>query len=268
MGGAFYKGLAEKFGHEMLAICDKNDEKMRLLGSKNCYEDPCEMINNVDAVLIAVKPQAFEELMEKITCYVKSNSKDNPESPLSNKLIISMMAGVPISKISEACGDASGAARVMRIMPNLGVQVGKGVTGWVGSKNITAEDRLFARKILEAVGSAVEVKDENMLDRLTSISGCGPAYFFYLCELLTKKARTLGFSDEEARIMAEGTFAGTAALVELGERGAEEWRNAVCSKGGSTERAIASFMDDNLEGLLGRGVDAAFARTNELNHGT
>ncbi|PIQ77355.1 pyrroline-5-carboxylate reductase [Candidatus Peregrinibacteria bacterium CG11_big_fil_rev_8_21_14_0_20_46_8] len=263
MGGAFYKGLAEKLGHEDLYLCDKHNEKMAAIGAKNFYNEPGEMLEKVDAVLIAVKPQAFDELI-----------RQTGAGALTTKLLISMMAAVPIAKISAA----TDSARVVRIMPNLGVQVGKGVTGWVASNSATEEDQRYVQHMLEAVGEAVQVDDEDGLDRLSVITGCGPAYFFYLTELLTKKARTLGFSEDDARKMAEGTYIGSAALLAAGAEGAndgaagaahasrdaEAWRRAVCSKGGVTERAIATFEEHGMEKILNAGVDAALKRSDEM----
>src|SRR5690606_8330863 len=127
-------------------------------------------------------------------------------------------------------------------MPNTPSLVGKGVTGIVGGSATTPQSLDLAEKLFGTVGEVIRVASEDELDRLSAISGSGPAYVFLFIEKLTEAAERLGFSKEDARRMVEGTFLGASVL--LADQGDEpaELRRRVTSPNGTTERAIAEFM--------------------------
>jgi pyrroline-5-carboxylate reductase len=108
---------------------------------------------------------------------------------------------------------------------------------------------------------------ESKIDALSTISGSGPAYVFYLIEELTRTAIDLGFTSEEASVMVNGTFRGASELLAAGDVPAEELRRRVTSPGGTTERAIAELADANLKTTFDRATSAALARAQELAAG-
>ena len=248
MGGAFYKALAGKFEENALRVFDRNNEKLKNLNVKKIVESVDELVKNSDVIILAVKPQVCDDLFSKISVETKE------------KLVISIMAGVSVAKLK----DLSGSSRVVRAMPNLGVQIKKGVTGWFASEEVTSEDKKIANKIFEAGGESIEVESEKMINPLTAISGSGPAYFFYLTEMLQKKAESLGFSAEDAKKMAEVTFVGSAELFAGSNKSAEEWRQAVSSKGGSTVEAINHMQENKFAEIFGEAIEKAKKRWEDL----
>ncbi|MBZ6372364.1 MAG: pyrroline-5-carboxylate reductase, partial [Microbacterium hominis] len=108
---------------------------------------------------------------------------------------------------------------------------------------------------------------EDQIDALGTISGSGPAYVFLLIEDLTEAARGKGFSDADARLMAEQTFIGAAALLDATREDPAELRRRVTSPKGTTERAIAVLQGANLAGIFAEATDAALARSRELAAG-
>ena len=109
---------------------------------------------------------------------------------------------------------------------------------------------------------------ESQMDALSTISGSGPAYFFLLVEEFTRAAVAKGFTQPEARAMAEQTFIGAAALLAASDVDPAELRRRVTSPNGTTERAIGVLQDARLDELFGRATDAALARAREMAAGS
>jgi len=244
MGGAFYRALAQEFAEDELYVCDHNQEKLNALNALHITADANELIESVGTVILAIKPQSFDQFVSALS------------ASLADKLVISIMAGVSVAKIQQAAGSG----RVVRSMPNLGVELGKGVTGWFAGAEVTNKDKQFAEKIFLAGGESIEVKDEKMIDAVAALSGSGPAYFFYLTELLQKKAEELGFAPAAAKKIAEATFIGAAGLFEKGNKSAGEWREAVSSKGGSTVEAIKYLRENKFDEIFWEAIERARRR--------
>lgn len=244
MGNAIYNGLKRELSENKLFVCDKDESKMKSLGVKNCCTNVKTIIEKVDILVIAVKPQSFDELVKSMDC------------PIKDKLIVSVMAGVTISDISKKMK----AEKIVRCMPNLPVEVQSGVIGWIGTSNLSIADKNTIRRIFSYLGNAIELSDESKIDFITALSGSGPAYFFHLCNMISKKARQSGFSKEEARIISERTFIGSAKLLNENKTTTEEWVEAVASKGGTTEAALKSLREDNFEKTFAKAIDKAVSR--------
>lgn len=241
MGGAFYQGLAKIFPTEQLYGFDHQKE--------SSVDSVGDLVEAVEVVVLAVKPQSLGDLTGELG--------DDCQS----KLVISMLAGVSLEKLRGALG----AERIIRCMPNLSIKVGQGVTGWIASAAATDNDKALARQIFSSFGYQVEVAEEKMLDAITALSGSGPAYYFYLCDILEREAKKMGFNLEEAQAIAENTFQGAAKLLEQGDQGAGEWVEAVASKGGTTEAALESFSKDKLDEVVSRALEKAKKKSEELS---
>jgi pyrroline-5-carboxylate reductase len=155
---------------------------------------------------------------------------------------------------------------VLRAMPNTPAVVGRGVTGLAAGSRSTADDLALVRALFETVGTVLEVPEEK-IDALSTISGSGPAYVFYLIEELTRTAVGLGFSAEEAAVMVNGTFLGASELLASSGVDPAELRRRVTSPKGTTERAIAVLESADLKELFDRATSAALERAKELAKG-
>jgi pyrroline-5-carboxylate reductase len=202
-------------------------------------------------VLIGVKPHMVPDLLISIAPSLEPDA-----------LVISVAAGVPIATM-EALVPIS----VARAMPNTPAVVGLAVTGLAAGTRTSDDDMALARTLFETVGSVLVVP-ESKIDALSTISGSGPAYVFYLIEELTRTAVGLGFTPEEAAVMVNGTFRGASELLAASDGVAPgELRRRVTSPGGTTERAIAELQAGDLAGLFDRATAAALARATELAAG-
>lgn len=200
-------------------------------------------------LLIGVKPVMVPDLLREIAPHLRDDA-----------IVISLAAGVTLRTFSAILGDD---VSTLRSMPNTPSLVGKGVTGLAAGPAADDEAVAIARRLFETVGTVIELPEER-IDALSTISGSGPAYVFLLIEELTRAALDRGFSEHEARTMAEGTFIGATALLEATGEDPAELRRRVTSPKGTTERAIAVLERADLGGIFREATSAALARAREL----
>ncbi|MCC2031341.1 pyrroline-5-carboxylate reductase [Microbacterium allomyrinae] len=205
-----------------------------------------------DVVLVGVKPAMVPDLLREIAPVVRPGT-----------IVVSLAAGVTIATFEQILGDG---VAVLRSMPNTPALVGRGVTGLAAGSHAGAADTDVVKRLFETVGTVVDVS-EAQIDPLSTISGSGPAYFFLLVEEFTKAAIGKGFDEAEARLMAEQTFIGAAALLEASGDDPAELRRRVTSPKGTTERAIAVLQEARLDEVFAAATDAALARARELAEG-
>ncbi|MHC2997767.1 pyrroline-5-carboxylate reductase [Microbacterium sp. HJ5] len=211
-----------------------------------------DAVSAADVVLIGVKPAMVPDLLREIAPALRPGTT-----------VVSLAAGVTISTFESILGDE---IAVLRSMPNTPSLVGRGVTGLAAGSTADEEAVAVVRRLFETVGSVVEVP-ESQIDALSTISGSGPAYFFLVVEEFTKAAVGKGFSEADARLMAEQTFIGAAALLEASDVDPAELRRRVTSPKGTTERAVAVLHEARLDEVFARATDAALARAKELAAG-
>jgi len=203
-------------------------------------------------VLIGVKPVMVPDLLREIAPVLREDA-----------IVVSLAAGVTLDTFADVLGAG---VHSIRSMPNTPATVGRAVTGIAAGASATAEDMALVRALFETVGAVIEVP-ESQIDPLSTVSGSGPAYVFLLIEELTKAASGMGFSDADARLMAEQTFIGAAALLEASGEDPAELRRRVTSPKGTTERAVAVMQDAHLDDMFARATAAALARAKELAAG-
>ncbi|KQV08274.1 pyrroline-5-carboxylate reductase [Leifsonia sp. Root112D2] len=209
-------------------------------------------VAGADIVLVAVKPAMVPELLTEIADALEPGT-----------IVVSVAAGVTVATF-ESLLPAS--VSVLRSMPNTPAVVGLAVTGISAGTRSSDADRALVRSLFETVGEVVEVPEEQ-LDALSTISGSGPAYVFYLIEQLTATAVDKGFSAEQAAVLVNGTFRGAVELLVQSGEDPAELRRRVTSPKGTTERAVQVLETARLQELFDRATDAALARARELAAG-
>jgi pyrroline-5-carboxylate reductase len=206
-------------------------------------------INGAHIVIIAVKPYMVADLLGEIG-----------SSLAPGTLVLSVAAGVTIDTFESLLPDS---VHVIRTMPNTPAVVGMAVTGISAGTRSSEADLTLTSALFATVGDVLVVP-ESKLDALSTISGSGPAYVFYLIEQLTETARSKGFTAEEAAIMVNGTFLGASALLAVSDKSPSELRRQVTSPAGTTERAVWELEKGGLKELFDTATDAALARAREL----
>lgn len=260
MGGAIAQGVAASPLAGEVVVTNRSRAKAELLTDPGirslALEDDAaanaDAAASADVVLIGVKPGMVPDLLAEIGPHLRPGT-----------IVVSLAAGVTIATFERVLGPE---AIVVRSMPNTPAVVGKAVTGLAAGS--LADERVMGvvRAVFETVGAVVEVAEEQ-IDALSTISGSGPAYVFLLIEKLTEAALGKGFDSATARLMAEQTFIGAAALLDATGEDPAELRRRVTSPKGTTERAVAVLQDAHLERVFAEATDAALARAKELAAG-
>ena len=171
------------------------------------------------------------------------------------------MAGVTIEKIQEGLN----ITKVVRAMPNLPAQVGKGVTSYTESKEVSRVELLMIRNLLDTTGESIRVENQKFIDASTGISGSGPAYVFYFMQSMLEAALKMGFSSNDSKVLVSKTFEGAVELFNQSDPSPETWMNRVASRGGTTRAALDSMDDNNVKELIKEAAYAAFDRAVELS---
>src|SRR5690606_15948010 len=227
-------------------------EKVEELKKNSAFEafatiEDC--LPEADLVFIAVKPYHSAELFKKMKSMV------NP-----GQIIISIMAGVTIETMQENLG----IKKVVRAMPNLPAFVGKGMTSFTASNEVSDPELENVQTLLNTTGKSLLVENENYIDASTGISGSGPAYVFYFMESMMEAASKMGFSDKESRMLVSQTFEGAVEIFSQSDITPKEWMDRVASKGGTTRAALDSMEKNNVKELIKEAAFAAYQRAVEL----
>ena len=203
-------------------------------------------------VVVAVKPAMVPDLLREIA-----------DSLEPGTIVVSVAAGVTVATFESLLPES---VAVVRSMPNTPAVVGRAVTGVSAGTRSSDADLALAVSLFETVGEVLVVP-ESQIDALSTISGSGPAYVFYLIEQLTATAVDKGFTLEQAAVMVQGTFRGASELLASSGEDPAELRRRVTSPKGTTERAIAVLEASDLKQVFDRATDAALARARELAEG-
>ena len=254
MAEAIARGLlrAGLLAPEAMIACDLDAQRRRLFAEDlgiAATADAAEAVAQAPTVLLAVKPQQAAEALEPVA------DRFGP-----SKLLISICAGLSTGYLESRLPAGT---RVVRAMPNTPMLVGRGMAAVAPGAAATDDDLALAERLLGAAAEVVRVP-EDLMDAVTAVSGSGPAYFFYLTELLAEAGVAVGLPEAEARHLARVTFEGAARLMaETGET-PEALRRKVTSPGGTTEAALRVMETLDLRRCIVEAVRAARDRGREL----
>ncbi len=241
--------IAEK---EAMMILEKSPEKAEELSKKDIgrvFGTPEECMSKADLIILAVKPQDALVLFENIKPFV------HPQ-----QVFLSIMAGVKMSTIESALG----VHKIIRAMPNLPAQIGRGMTAFTSSDEVTRIELVTVQNLLNTTGKTVYVEKESAIDAATAISGSGPAYVWFFMNAMIEAAKGMGFTGSEAELLVSQTFAGAIELYQATNLSCEEWIGRVSSKGGTTEAALKTYRENAVHKDIIAGAMSALHRAEEL----
>jgi pyrroline-5-carboxylate reductase len=176
-------------------------------------------------------------------------------------LIVSFAAGIKIGAIEKILGNK---ARVVRVMPNTPMTLGRGMSAMSLGAHVTKDDQDWVSRFLKTMGEVIEVS-EDLQDAVTATSGSGPAYYFAFTEAVVAAATQLGLSEADAITLARETLIGAALMVEKSGKDLQTLRENVTSPNGTTAAALKSFKDSGLQDLVLAAMKAARDRSIELS---
>lgn len=202
-------------------------------------------------VVWAVKPQQFAEAAAPCRAHI------------GQALQLSIMAGTTCARIAEA----TGAAAIVRAMPNTPALIGQGIAGLYATAAVSAGQREAAAAVLAPTGTLLWVAQEADLDAVTALSGSGPAYVFFFIEAMVDAGVQMGLPAEQARQLAQETFAGAAQLAMRSSEPPATLRERVTSKGGTTHAAISTLEAEGVKAAFVKALHAARDRAQALGRG-
>jgi len=208
-----------------------------------------EAVRDADILLLGIKPQMLARVGGEIRDALKPG-----------QLVISVLAGATTKALAKTLGHPA----VVRAMPNTAAQLGRGVTVWYATPEVTAEQREQAATLLGALGAQIEVDDEKMVAMATAVSGTGPTYVFLVMEALIDAAVHLGFPRHVAHDLVVETLEGSTLFAKQSGLHPAVLRNMVTSPGGTSAAALHELESGRLRTVLSEAVWAAFRRTVEL----
>jgi pyrroline-5-carboxylate reductase len=256
MGRALISGLlANGFEANQLSVVEANastglqlhhDFGVQIIGA---LEQIAFDFSNDNVVVMAIKPQDFMVVAKSLSAKLKHATTPGP-------LILSIAAGIRLKDMSRWLDHA----RCVRAMPNTPALIGKGITGLFADTAVNESDRALAETICNAVGQAVWVKEEKLMDVVTAVSGSGPAYVFAFLEAMQSSGEKLGLDAVTARKLAYATLEGATQLAHNSDEHAGVLRERVTSKGGTTAAALETLKQLDWHGALEKAIDAASQR--------
>jgi pyrroline-5-carboxylate reductase len=257
MAEALIKGIiaAKLYTPENVFVSDIRLERRQFLAGKygvTAIENNAELAKKVETIVLSIKPQNMTDALESIKDAVGDVA-----------LVISIAAGIKVEKIAAVLGDMA----IIRVMPNTPALVGEGASALFANEK--AKPLLHnAMEIFSAVGKAVIVEDEDLIDTVTAVSGSGPAYYFLLMEEMIKAGVKLGLPQDVAKDLVLQTAKGAGLLAVEADKNDEspaELRRKVTSPGGTTEAALRIFTEGKMGELISAAIAAARDRGRELS---
>lgn len=226
-------------------VSTKTEKTQNLLGEE--YDVQIWINKKADIIILGIKPQQFSEI--------------DFEGFSGNSLIISIMAWVSNETIHSKTQNNN----ILKCMPNTSMSIWEWVVWYYKSKWIDESKIDFFINTFEKIWTLIEVDSEDKIDKITALSGSWPAYFYYITEILKKKALEFWFSEKESIIIADNTFIWSAKLLEQSLLTVEELRSNITSKWWTTQKAIESFEENWLDNIFKKWINSAYERAKDLN---
>ncbi|MCK6555200.1 pyrroline-5-carboxylate reductase [Candidatus Binatia bacterium] len=258
MASALVKGWlgAGLYQPDELWVSDVDREKLAQFRRRfkiTAARDNADLVSGSKVVVLAVKPQIIDTVLTQVR-----------PGGVAGKLFISIAAGVPTIRIEAGLGPET---RVLRVMPNTPALLGRGMSVMVRGRYATPADEKLGLKLLGAVGQAVTVPDERMLDAVTGLSGSGPAYVYLMVEGLITGGVHAGLPRALAVQLVLQTLRGAAAMLQETGETPEALRAQVTSPGGTTLAGLSELERRGFKDALAAAVVAATRRSSELGRG-
>ena len=251
IGGLRAQGLPATF----ICASDPGADKRAALNGTHGIEtfaDNGQALAGANVVVLAVKPQVMQAVC-----------RDLAEHLQPNQLIVSIAAGINCASLQQWLG-AETPRSIVRCMPNTPSLLRQGVSGLFANAQVSEEQKQQAERLLSAVGLALWLENEALIDAVTAVSGSGPAYFFLMIEAMTAAGEQLGLPRDTASQLTLHTALGAARMVCESDVEAAELRRRVTSPNGTTEAAIKAFQAGGFENLVRQAMNAAAQRSAEL----
>ncbi len=249
MGGSILNGIlnASIYNKEDVLIYDIDQTKLNVFCNIKAATSEKELIENVDKLILAIKPQMMNVL--------KSIDFNN-----SNLIVISIVAGKTVSDLKDIFGDV----KIVRVMPNTPCLISEGATALSRSSNVTDYEFNEVKKMFSSIGLAVEIPD-NLMNEIIPVNGSMPAFLYYFAKCFIDKAVKDGIDYSTAKALCVQGIIGSAKMIETSDKSIDELIKDVCSPKGATLEGLKVFEKYNTKEILEEVSNATINRAYELS---
>ena len=216
----------------------------------NVTTDSKEVVKNSDIVVVAVKPNVYDIVLEGVKDLISDE-----------KIIVTIAAGKPIESIENVIGKDK---KVIRTMPNTPALVNEGMSAICKNKNITDEELNIVKNIFNSFGKA-EVVNEYLIDAVIGASGSAPAYVFMFIEAMADAAVLAGMPRNQAYTFAAQAVMGSAKMVLETGKHPGELKDMVCSPGGTTIEAVKTLEEEGFRSAVIKAIGDCIEKSKEMS---
>lgn len=256
MAEAIISGIVE--GNIMeakdITVTNRSNQE-RLTELNKCYgvevtQDKEAMINHADIIVLSMKPNDVATAIKPIKGFIKPN-----------QLIISVIAGITTDQLLEVFGiDVA----IVRAMPNTSAFIGKSATAITPGVHTTKQQLEISELLFKTIGMCIVIEEKDM-HTVTSISGSGPAYIYYLVEAMEEAAIESGLDKDVAHAFITQTIIGAGEMLKQTDKPTQTLRREITSPSGTTEAGLKALMDHNFKDAVHACVKSARTRSIELS---
>ena len=250
MGSSILSGIIKSkiYQKEEILLFDVNDEIKKKYTELGYIFSESEqaLIDNVEMIILAIKPQMFKVL---------NNLKIKDDL-----VVISIAAGKTIKDLEEIFGKQ----QFIRVMPNTPSLISNGATAITKSENVLEETFKKAKNIFSSIGIVEEI-DESLMNEIIPVNGSMPAFLYYFVEAYIDDATSYGIPNETAKHLACEAVIGSAKMILETGKPIEELINDVCSPGGATLEGLRVLKENNFQEIIKESNKACIKRAYELS---
>ncbi|KEQ27268.1 pyrroline-5-carboxylate reductase [Paenibacillus tyrfis] len=259
MAEAIIRGLISEAGmqaEQLVAVNRSNEARLQQLNKQYGIRYAAgaagrnEAIASADIIVLAFKPSdAAQGLLDLKPMLQKE------------QLLVSVIAGLSIDMMEAILGGTGWA--IVRTMPNTSSTIGLGATGLSFSRGVSDAQRQLGEEMFRSVG-IVSIVEESLMETIVGLSGCGPAYIYYMMEAMIEGGMSGGLTYEEAKRLTVQTVMGAARMVELSGDEPAELRRKVTSPNGATQAAIETMDHCGFTDAISKAIHRATERSAEM----
>ena len=226
-------------------------EDVKSIYGINTTKDSKEVVKNSDIVVVAVKPNVYELVLEEVKEMI-----DN------KKIIVTIAAGKTIESVENVIGSDK---KIIRTMPNTPALVNEGMSAICKNINITDEELNSVKKIFSSFGKA-EIVNENLIDAVIGASGSSPAYVFMFIEAMADAVVSAGMPRNQAYKFVSQAVMGSAKMVLETGKHPGELKDMVCSPGGTTIEAVKTLEAEGFRNSVIKAIDDCIKKSKEMSN--
>lgn len=213
-------------------------------------KDSKEVTRNSDIVIVAVKPDIYDDILEEIKDFIDDS-----------KIIVTIAAGKSIEDIESIIGNDK---KIVRTMPNTPALVNEAMSSLSINRNINDEDLEAVTEVFNSFGNT-EVVPEYLIEAVIGASGSAPAYVFLFIEAMADAAVIAGMPRQQAYKFASQAVMGSAKMVLETGKHPGELKDMVCSPGGTTIEAVKVLEEEGFRASVIKAIGACIDKSKKMS---